>query len=233
MKVSIILPIYHQSDQVHLLLKIYEELHRSFDFIIEVIFVINGGDTKSYELLKLIENDFYKVAFLEQGGWGRAVIEGVNLAKGDWICYSNSARTHLEDWIKFFDQVKFDDSILYKSERQNRNWLRKSTSFLLNLEISLFLGEKVKDVNGTPKVFSLKAFEMLNITETGDFIDAELITKLIRNGKSVKPIKISNTNRLGGKSTTSLKTAVQFLLKIPFKIIKWKRETIQQHSETH
>ena len=48
-KISLILPVYKQSNQVYILQKIYSELASKNEAIGEVIIVANNNDTKSFE----------------------------------------------------------------------------------------------------------------------------------------------------------------------------------------
>ena len=223
LKISIILPLYHQSNQVEKLREIYSLIREEHNFIHEVIFVVNNGDEKTYQAFKNIEDNYFKVMFVSNGGWGKGLKEGIARAKGNWILYTNSARTHFDELNQFISEADFVSKVVYKAHRKSRGILRKTLSKILELEFALFSGMYQSDINGTPKLLEKVLFNDLNLEENNVFIDSELTLKA-RNKKVVfRNIPFYNYERLEGKSTTTSKMVFSFMLQLPIKIRNWKK----------
>lgn len=220
--VSIILPLYKQSKQVAQLQDIYSKIQMTHSDVVEVIFAVNNGDQETFDAFKPLENDFFKILFLSDGGWGKGLKEGVNSAKGDWVLYTNSARTHFEELNAFLNKCELKENRCYKARRQTRGVLRKFMSKLFEVEFALFSGKYQSDINGTPKLLSKSDFESLDLKDDGVFIDSELCFKLRKRGQEFTDFPFFNYERLEGKSTTNIKMAISFLLKLPGKLSGWK-----------
>ncbi len=112
---SIILPLYKQESHAELLYKTYVEQLDSLEESWELLFIVNGVDDGAIEKLhNLNSRPNVKILWLEKGGWGRAVKYGMAQAEGKYLCYTNSARTDIEDLIMILKYAKVnDDTVLY------------------------------------------------------------------------------------------------------------------------
>jgi len=209
-KVSVILPIYNQSSQIEFLFEQYTSKLENLNVTWEVLFIVNGSKDDSHEkaLAFSKQNPNVKTFNLEKGGWGRAVKFGLSKAEGELVCYTNSARTAVEDLILVLKCSLANDDIVIKTTRVIReSFVRKIGSILYNYENRLLLGTPLWDVNGTPKVIPSKYLEGLNIISEGDLIDAEIMAKLYRKNVQLVEILITSTKRISGKSTTKFSSA--------------------------
>ena len=209
-KVSVILPIYNQSSQIEFLFEQYTSKLENLNVTWEVLFIVNGSKDDSHEkaLAYSKQNPNVKTFNLEKGGWGRAVKFGLSKAEGELVCYTNSARTAVEDLILVLKCSLANDDIVIKTTRVIReSFVRKIGSILYNYENRLLLGTPLWDVNGTPKVIPSKYLEGLNIISEGDLIDAEIMAKLYRKNVQLVEILITSTKRISGKSTTKFSSA--------------------------
>ncbi len=223
-KVSIILPLYRQSKQVNKLIEIYSLIRQRHKSVNEIIFVVNNGDETTHRAIKKIQDDFFKVLFVSDGGWGKGIKEGVNHANGNWILYTNSARTHFDDLNRFLNESKFVSNQLYKACRKSRGMLRKMISKIMELEFAFFSGIHQTDINGTPKLLEKELFQNLDLIEDNVFIDSELTLKVRSRGLFFQDIPFYNYQRLEGKSTTSSKMIFSFMIRLPKKVRLWKSQ---------
>jgi glycosyltransferase involved in cell wall biosynthesis len=209
-RISVVLPIYNQSSQIEYLFEQYAKLDQ-LGVTWEVLFVVNGSKDDSFakasELAK--QNANFKVFNLELGGWGRAVKFGIESAIGEMVCYTNSARTSIDDLLLIIRYALANDSVVLKTTRVIReSFVRKIGSILYNYENRTLLGTPIWDVNGTPKVFSAKLIKSIPLHSNGDLVDAEVMAQVYRKGVQIVEILIISTSRIGGgKSTTSFKSA--------------------------
>ncbi|MCS6818582.1 MAG: glycosyltransferase [Chitinophagales bacterium] len=211
-RISIILPIYNQSDQISFLFDQYTTNLPRLGVSWELLFVVNGSRDDSYQkALEISKGHPHVFVFnLDKGGWGRAVKFGLSKAKGQLVCYTNSARTNIDDLILVLTYALANDKVVIKTTRVVReNFIRKAGSILYNYENRLLLGTPLWDVNGTPKVIPAAALEGIELISDGDLIDAELMAKIYRRQYQIVEILIVSTKRVSGKSTTGLKSALK------------------------
>lgn len=212
---SIILPIYNQSDQIETIYSQYSAKLSELNDSWEIIFVINGTRDDSYYKAKKIEEKDSKVkAFiLYEGGWGRAVKHGLAEASGNFLCYTNSARTSAKDLVFMLKYAKINDNIIIKANRIIRdNFVRKIGSTIYNLEFRILYRTPVWDVNGTPKVIPRKIYDNLTINSNNDLIDAEIIAKCYKNNIPYLDVPLMSTMRVSGKSTTGILSAIRMYI---------------------
>ena len=220
--ISIILPVFKQSKQVDEINDIYTRIARNCADVLEVIIVANNNDLETFKAFQKIENDLFKVVLVEEGGWGEGLKFGVEMATGNWVLYTNSARTHYDELKRFLDSSNLNLSSIFKAKRQTRGFVRKLLSKLFELEFRLFSGYQQIDVNGTPKLLTKELFSELKLSDPGVFIDSELVFKAHQKGIEFIDVPFFNYERLEGKSTTNTKMAIAFLLQLPAKIKSWK-----------
>ena len=208
---SIILPIYNQQDHLQTLYEDYKRVLKDAEYSWEVVFIVNGSNDNSYinaeELCK--NDDHFRCFNLEKGGWGRAVKFGIGQANAQYICYTNSARTKVEDLAMILDYALVNKNNIIKANRIIReSFLRKLGSVIYNFENRRFFKTPVWDVNGTPKVFPSELLQQMEILSENDLIDAEVIARSFKAKHPVIEIPIISTERISGKSTTNLKSAL-------------------------
>lgn len=210
-KVSVVLPIYNQSATIEFLFEQYTSRIPELGVTWEVLFVVNGSKDDSYAKVSALAkgNPNVRIFNLELGGWGRAVKFGIEQANGEQICYTNSARTTLDDLLLVLTYSLAKQEMVIKTTRVIReSFVRKIGSILYNYENRTLLGTPIWDVNGTPKVFSSKLLKSITIQSEGDLIDAEIMAKIYRQDVQIVEILIVSTKRIGGdKSTTTFKSA--------------------------
>ena len=207
---SIILPAYKQEKHVQMLYDTYVNALSKFDDTWELIFVVNGPRDNSYELLQKIicNNPNVKAYRIDQGGWGRAVKYGISVATGKFICYTNSARTQIEDLILLLKYAQVNDKAVVKATRIVREtFIRKMGSVLYNFENRFLFKTPIWDVNGTPKIIPRQILEKYTILSDGDLIDAELMARCFKEKTPIIEIPVVITKRISGKSTTGLGSA--------------------------
>lgn len=207
--VSVILPVRNQADHIgavgDLFRKTLTELGRPF----ELIFVVNGSNDRTLEICTELAERFEDVRIVEsEPGWGRSVRNGISKARGDLICYTNSARTQPDDLLLILKYGLVNDRMVVKASRKVRDsLLRRLGSVIYNFEGRMLFGLAVWDINGTPKAFPRAYLEDLDLTEDGDLIDLEFIVKCRLKRIPIVEVPVYLTTRHGKKSTTGLASA--------------------------
>ncbi len=206
---SVILPLYKQVNHAEHLYKTYTEHLDTLGEPWELLFIVNGANDGAVEKLNSLNNrPNVKIFWLEKGGWGRAVKFGLSKAEGKYLCYTNSARTEIEDLLLILNYAKVNNDNVVKATRIIREKLtRKAGSILYNLECRILYKVPVWDINGTPKVLPRKVYDKLNIVSDDDLIDAEIIVRCSMMNVKIIEIPVVSTTRISGASTTNFKSA--------------------------
>jgi glycosyltransferase involved in cell wall biosynthesis len=207
---SVVLPCRNQEDHIAEVLRSYagplERTGRAYELVV----VPNACTDRTEEIVRQVaEGDArIRVVVNPRGGWGLSALTGLAAARGEVLCYTNSARTDPEHVAAVLALYESGAPCLAKARRERRGApLREAGSWLFNLEGRLFFGIRARDVNGTPKVFSRDLFRELRLFSEGDLLDLELMAKVSRRGLPIVELPVQGFRRHGGRSSTGLKAA--------------------------
>ncbi len=210
---SVVLPVYNQADCIAAVLQEYSQALAQLPFPVELLPVVNGPrrDTSLEICRELSERDpRIRTVCIDLGGWGRAVRAGLAEARGDLLCYTNSARTTAQDLFAILHCASIQEDAVIKAERKIReNWTRRLGSVLYNLECRSLFDLPYWDVNGTPKAFNRRFARLLALKRDDDLIDLEFTAICRTEGYRVLEVPIFSTSRRSGRSTTSMRSAVR------------------------
>ncbi len=210
--VSIILPVYNQADHVSLIVAEYEAALARLPRPHELLLVVNGCRDDSLDVCRRLTRQYanVRVVHSEQGGWGLAVKHGLREARGDLLCYTNSARTSPQDLtLCLLYGVVYPNAVLKANRKIRDSWLRRVGSLAYNLEVRAFFDLNTWDVNGTPKVFPRTFGKLLELTRDDDLIDSEFVATCRREGYPIVEVPIFSSRRHGGRGTTGVYSAVR------------------------
>jgi dolichol-phosphate mannosyltransferase len=208
--VSVVLPVYNQADHISDIVHEYEAALSKMQNPHELLLVTNGCRDKSPEICQALAGQYPSVRALdsEERGWGAAIKLGFNVAQGDLLCYTNSARTSPQDlMLMLFYALAYPDVVVKVNRKIRENWQRRIGSLLYNIECRTLFDLSNWDVNGTPKVFPRKFDKLLTLTDDGILIDAEFCAVCRREDYPMIEVPIFSIRRHGGKSTTNYGTA--------------------------
>lgn len=209
---SIILPFYKQRDHAKEVVKDYIDKLNNANIDYELLAVVNGVDDGTVLELNTLAKKYpqLKVFFVTPGGWGKAVRFGLDKTKGKFFCYTNSARTQIDDLIQILKIAEHNNDTLVKASRVMReSFMRKIGSILYNFEARMLLKTAVWDINGTPKILPTVIAKEIGLTKNDDLIDAELIARCVQEHVRILEVPVFITKRHGGKSTTNYKSALR------------------------
>ncbi len=209
--ISIILPVHNQEDHIVPIINEYQTALEKLSSPVELLLVTNACKDRSVQVCKELADRFEAVKHFDSstGGWGRAVKLGLREAKGDLLCYTNSARTSPEILTLVLLYAIAYPKVVIKANRKIRESLkRRLGSLLYNLECRAFFDLPTWDINGTPKVFPRSFSKLLDLECDNDLIDAEFNAICRRESYPIIEVPVLSTKRHGGKSTTSLRSAV-------------------------
>ena len=213
--ISIVLPVYRQAGEIEGIVRDYEGRLSGLSTPHETVLVLNGPDDGGDAISDALAAEFrsVRVIRISGSGWGEAVREGIQDARGDLICYTNSARTDVETLMLMLDLAITLPGIVIKANRKTRDSVfRHLGSLLYNLECRSLFDLSNFDINGTPKVFPGDFESLRSLHSRDDLIDAEFLATCRREGHLVLEVPVVLTRRRGGVSTTNLVSAARMYL---------------------
>src|ERR1051326_5913168 len=97
--ISIILPVHNQADHIWDVVREYATVLLKVPRPHEILLVVNNCRDHSLQVCQGLAAQMPQVRVLNtpKGGWGLAVKHGLEEARGDLLCYTNSARTTGQD----------------------------------------------------------------------------------------------------------------------------------------
>jgi glycosyltransferase involved in cell wall biosynthesis len=213
---SIILPVYNQSDHIETVITQYMEMLTRIPIHYEVLMVVNGSKDRSLEVCRSLAEQYEAVRVLSSAhaGWGQAIRSGLADAEGDLLCYTNSARTGSQDLLLLLLYAIANPGVVIKANRKIRESIqRRLGSLLYNIECRTLFDLAYWDINGTPKVFPRTFDKLLGLTRNDDLIDVEFNIVCRQQNYPMIEVPILSAVRHGGKSTTSYGSAVRMYLR--------------------
>jgi len=210
--VSVVLPTYNQADHIGDVVREFAAALAKLPMRHEIVLVPNGSrdatESVSAELARSLPD--VRTEPLARGGWGRAVKHGIAAARGDLVCYTNSARTAPGDLTLAILYAAVHPGTVVKANRRIReHWSRRLGSLLYNLECRALFDLSCWDVNGTPKVFPRSCERLFRLQRDDDLIDAEFVWTCREAGYPMIEIPVFSFRRYGGKSTTNVGSALR------------------------
>jgi len=207
---SIILPVFNQADHIRQAVGEYLQALSSVPFSWEMILVVNGCRDDSWEQCQALAQASPPICAIlsRKAGWGRAVRQGLHAASGDFICYTNSARTRPQDLLLLLLYSYANPKTVIKANRKIReSRQRRIGSLLYNIECRSLFDLPYWDINGTPKVFPREFQHLMNLSREDDLIDLEFHILCRRHRYPMLEIPILSSARRGGRSTTRYASA--------------------------
>jgi glycosyltransferase involved in cell wall biosynthesis len=210
--ISVVLPVHNQADHIGEMVADYEAALARISRPHELILVVNNCRDNSWEVCQALTAQHRNIRAFHsvKGGWGLAVKLGLREARGDLLCYTNSARTTGQGLTLLLLYAIVWPKVVVKANRKIReSWRRRLGSLLYNLQCRALFDLNVWDINGTPKIFPRSFTKLLELTRDDDLLDAEFVVCCRREDYPVLEVPVFSTNRHGGKSTTGLRSAIR------------------------
>ncbi|MBU1085628.1 glycosyltransferase family 2 protein, partial [Patescibacteria group bacterium] len=205
---SIVLPVQNEAEFVSRVIMEIEAMLTQSKIDYELVVVENGSTDESLAVLKKLAliNPRVKVG-VSSPGYGRAVVYGLNQAKGEYLSYMPSdGQVDIRVIPRLVELVKTNKYDLVKVYRISRESLvRKYVSWMFNQLAKSVFGLRVKDINASPKVFKSGELRKLNLKSKDSFLDTELLIKAKKFDWKIKEVPMENLKRVGGKSTVKPK----------------------------
>jgi glycosyltransferase involved in cell wall biosynthesis len=212
---SIVIPLLNEEENIPLL---YEELHEvltSIDHEYEIIFIDDGSDDRSLELLKGIQekdNHVVVVSFRKNFGQTAAMAAGFDYAKGDVIITMDAdLQNDPHDIPKLLEEIEAGNDVVtgWRYDRKDAFINRRLPSIIANKIISKTTGVNLHDYGCTLKAFKKEIIKNVRLYgEMHRFIPA------IASGMGIDftEVKVNHRPRRFGSSKYGISRTIRVIL---------------------
>ncbi|MFW6134517.1 MAG: glycosyltransferase family 2 protein [Elusimicrobiota bacterium] len=204
MKISCIIPVFNEEENLDPLYNRLKKTLQSTTYEYEIIFIDDGSADESWDLLKKFSDEDKKVRlikFTRNYGQTAALQSGFNNSKGDIIVTLDAdLQNNPEDVPEIINEIEQKNLDVVSGWRYPRkdSLSRRFVSKVANWIISRICGLKLHDFGCTLKAYRKKYINNLNLYgEMHRFIPAFIKW----NGGRVGEIKVSHSPRIHGKSS--------------------------------
>jgi glycosyltransferase involved in cell wall biosynthesis len=220
--ISLVMPCYNEEFAIKITAP---ELITAFtrDGIdIELVLVDNGSTDKTEEVIdELIATGYpiKKIRVDKNQGYGGGILTGLRVCKAPIMGYlCADGQVSAEDVLMAYRLIKGRESrTLTKVRRRFRqdSWKRKIVSIIYNVLMQAIYGWLgAIDINGSPKIFSRRTFEAMDLVSTDWFLDPEIIIKAKYLNIRIIEVDVEGLLRKGGASNVTTGTCLEFLKNI-------------------
>jgi dolichol-phosphate mannosyltransferase len=202
LEISVVLPAFNEKDNIKIAVGEADKyLKRNFSRY-EIIVVDDGGSDGTDEIVKRIMKKNSHIRLVKHPvnrGYGAALRSGFLAAKMKKVFYTDSdCQFDISDLDRIMPWAdKYDMVIGYRENRQDP-LMRIFIARTYNLLIRLAFGLKVRDVDCSFKLYDRQIFQQITMTSETGLIDAEVLTKALRKGFTIKEIGVRHFPRTRG-----------------------------------
>ena len=220
MKISIVLPIYNEEENIPIL---YEELKgvlvtlESGKIIenFEIICVNDGSRDNSLAILKGLavkDKQIKIINFRNNFGQTAALSAGISAASGELIIPMDAdLQNDPKDIVKFIEKINEGNSLVsgWRKDRKDHLISRRIPSIIANWLIGLITGVKIHDYGCTIKAYKKEVIQGVNLYgEMHRFIAAYAAWR----GGQVAEIIVNHRPRIKGKTNYGISRTFRVLL---------------------
>jgi glycosyltransferase involved in cell wall biosynthesis len=209
---SIVVPCYNEAKNLPNLIARFEALvpedRTKLDW--ELLLVNNGSTDESAQVfeaeLAKPGRDFVKVVTVPSPnvGYGHGIVTGLRAARGELLAWTHAdGQTPPKDVFRAFDMLEAAASperTLVKGRRRARPL--RDTLFTMGMQVVAFalLHESLEDINGQPKCFHRRLFELCENPPTDLSLDLYFFYVAKKNGFTVRTFDVHFGDREHGES---------------------------------
>jgi glycosyltransferase involved in cell wall biosynthesis len=206
MDISVILPVVNEHDNLRALLPRVQAILEREKLSYEIV-VIDGGSTDGTR--EAAEALGTRVVGERRRGYAGALETGFAEARGDYVLTLDADMSHDPDFVAKMWRARQRADIVVAS-RYTRggvaysSFVRKSTSWLLNLVLRRMLSMPVRDMSSGFRLYRREALEGMELTSKNFEVQEEVLVRAYARGFSVVEVPFVYFPRGAGRSHAKL-----------------------------
>jgi len=215
--ISIIIPVYNESENVSDVIEdIMEFIRDNSQLKVEVICVNDGSTDNSKEVLE--RYDFIRIINHDENrGYGAALKTGIGEATFDTIVLMDSDGQHNPyDILSLLAEYASDNTMVVgKRKITDTDKNRVMGKFIIQSLAKYLFSNEIEDINSGFRIFSKKqATKFFHLCSDRFSFSTSITLAYLAYNLNVKYVPIEVRERAGGRSTVSIKSAIQMIMKI-------------------
>lgn len=232
MRLSIIYPCYNEEENIHLIEKELINVLKNEVESLEIIAVDDGSKDKTYNKLKFLQRKYPFIKIIKHDnnkGLGVALKTGIENSSYEFIVTLDADLTFHPRQIKYLIKAYKENEVDFVvgspflfGYNKNIPKYRLFLSWACNLLYRIVLGRKITAITPIFRFYQAKDLKKLKIENSGFDANAEIMAKLILQGKKFIEIPVELTKRKYGSSKLNNLKEAKNHLKIIGKILVWR-----------
>jgi len=216
-KLSIIVPLYNERASVEATFEVLRGVQASVGDV-ELIFVDDGSDDTTGELLdRLSGEDFKVIHHSENLGYGAALKTGIRAASGEFVAITDADGTYPnERFGELLEIMKSGSHDMVVGARTGPNvevpLVRRPAKWILGQLANFLTGKKIPDLNSGMRIMRKAAvLRFLRILPDGFSFTTTITLAMLTNGLSVKFVPIEYRARRGASKIRPIYDTLNFV----------------------
>ena len=207
MMVSVIVPVYNEENNIEPLQKELKETLSSLGMNYEIIYVDDGSNDNSSQILQKITQNNTKVKvvqFSRHFGQTETIQAGIDYSRGDVLIFLDAdMQNDPKDIPRLIKEIEegYDVVSGWRKNRKDSFFTRKLPSYIANFLISFFSKVKLHDYGCTIKAYRKEVIKQIRLY--GE-MHRLLPIYAARQGASIIEVEVSHRPRFSGTSKYNL-----------------------------
>lgn len=211
MKISIVIPVFNEEDNIIRLVEAVRKSMKAYDY--ELVYVDDGStDNTVQEIKKLMDENIVLIELKKNYGQSAALSAGIDYAKGDVIVTMDGDLQNdpkdIPNMLKILEEEDLDVVAGFREKRKDNFIFRKLPSLIANWMIRKSTGLKTKDYGCSLRVLRTDVAKDLGLYgELHRFISVLLHIQ----GATVKQIPVAHHPRVANKSKYGINRSIKVM----------------------
>ena len=204
-KLSLVLPAHNEQDNIELVVRDALATLPRYAPDFEIIVVNDGSRDKTGPIIDRLHQEDQRVTPIhhrQNRGYGGALKSGFSASTGDFVMFMDADRQFdirdiklLAPFVDLFDIVAG-----FRMERSDPIH-RRINAEIFNLAVRILFGVHMRDLDCAFKIFRGEQIRNLSLTTSGALINAEIQSKLRRQGATLVQVGVPHHPRVAGQAT--------------------------------
>lgn len=234
MRLSVVVPCYNEEENIPLILDKFSRVIVPKD--VEIILVNNGSTDGTASLLDRLLPDypFARTVLVEVNqGYGYGILQGLQAAEGDFLGWTHAdLQTDPADIMKAYgilEKRDWDGRLYIKGNRKGRSIFDQFFTTGMSIFETLYLHQRLYDVNAQPNLFSRDFFESWENPPYDFALDLYALYMARKRGLNIVRFDVQFPPRIHGSShwNTGLTAKWKFIRRTVAFSRKLKKEGIR------